>query len=381
MNAAGSTPELAKAPAPAAGPRPDEPAPRPAPTGGARSLTSRLLLAVLLGVVVYGALVMVRGYDKIASELAHYAAWTFLFACGLSFVNYLIRYLKWEYYLAVLGLAKDARGERVVSRSDSLLIFLSGFVLTVTPGKVGEVFKSLVLFETRGVPMARTAPIVVAERLTDLVGIIALITAGGTAFEGGWLWAGAGAAAVSLLLAFVSIPALSRLALAPWPRLPGALGRVAARVVPKVERALVDLRSLTRARHLVVPSLLSIAGWALEGVGAFVILRGFGSDVALLRAAFFYATATLAGALIPVPGGLGVTEKVFEEGLVLGGVPGAIATPSMLLCRIATLWFAVLVGFVALFVLRLRYPRLLGRHEALDPEHRAKLEIPSDDRR
>lgn len=345
---------------------------------GARSIGSRILIAVLLGVVVYGAIVMVRGYDKIAAELRHYAAWTFALACGLSFVNYLVRFLKWEYYLGVLGLRRDPNsGERTVSVSDSLLIFLSGFVLTVTPGKVGEVFKSLVLFETRGVPMARTAPIVVAERLTDLVGIIVLITVGGSAFQGGMVWAGAGAAVVSLLLAFVSIPGLSRALLAPWPQLPGPLGRLATRVVPKVEHALVDLRSLTSARRLILPSLLSIAGWALEGVGAYLILRGFGSDVSLLRAAFFYATATLAGALIPVPGGLGVTEKVFEEGLVFGGgVPGAIATPVMLLCRLATLWFAVAVGFVALFLLRLRYPRLLGRHEALDPEHRAKISVP-----
>ena len=58
---------------------------------------------------------------------------------------------------------------------DSLLIFLTGFVLTITPGKVGEVFKSAVLARTHGVPVARTAPVVVAERLTDAIGVIVLI--------------------------------------------------------------------------------------------------------------------------------------------------------------------------------------------------------------
>ena len=51
-------------------------------------------------------------------------------------------------------------------RIDSLLTFLSACVLTVTPGKVGEVLKSLLLFETHGVAVARTAPIVIAERVT-----------------------------------------------------------------------------------------------------------------------------------------------------------------------------------------------------------------------
>ena len=95
---------------------------------------------------------------------------------------------------------------RGVGRVDSLLTFLSGFVLTVTPGKVGEVFKSLVLFETHGVPVARTAPIVVAERVTDVIGVVVLIVLGSLGFSGGLLWAGLGAAAVLVLLVVVSQP-------------------------------------------------------------------------------------------------------------------------------------------------------------------------------
>jgi len=98
-----------------------------------------------------------------------------LATCALAFSNYLIRFLKWEYYLGVL----EIRG---VPKGESLLIFLSGFVLTVTPGKVGEVFKSLILKEIHGVPVERTAPIVVAERVTDLIGVITLIAVGAALF-------------------------------------------------------------------------------------------------------------------------------------------------------------------------------------------------------
>jgi uncharacterized protein (TIRG00374 family) len=113
---------------------------------------------------------------------------------------------------------------------------------------------------------------------------------------------------------------------------------------------------------------LSVGGWALEGVGVWLILGGFGSSLDLPRAIFFYATATLAGALTPLPGGLGATEKVLEESMVaLGGVPGPVATATMLLGRLATLWFAVAVGFVALGLLRARHPRLRGRPETPVP--------------
>jgi len=313
----------------------------------------RVILVMLASVVLYGVLVAVRGTKTIEHELASYAWSTFGVACGLSFLNYLLRFLKWEYYLAVLGI-QPGRGEpRAIPWGESLLVFLSGFVLTVTPLKVGEVFKSVVLRDLRGIEVVRTAPIVAAERLTDLVGVIVLITFGASVFPGGLVWAALGTAFVAFLLAFVTISSLSSALLATLAKLPGKAGAVAQRVTPKIEQALVELRVITSPRTLVIPSVLSVAGWALEGVGVWVILGGFGTSLDVPRAIFFYATATLAGALTPLPGGLGATEKVLEESMVaLGGVPGPVATAAMLLSRLATLWFAVVVGFCAYGILR-----------------------------
>jgi uncharacterized protein (TIRG00374 family) len=109
---------------------------------------------------------------------------------------------------------------------------------------------------------------------------------------------------------------------------------------------------------------LSIAAWFLEGVGLWTILHGFSERPSLTLTAFFYATATLAGALVPVPGGLGVTDKLLEEQMAhLGGVSSATATAAMLLVRFATLWFAVAVGFIALGLLRARFPHLMTEAE------------------
>jgi uncharacterized protein (TIRG00374 family) len=313
----------------------------------------RIIGVMVLALVVYGALVFAGDLGKLRRSIQEYAWWTFAAACGLAFANYLLRFLKWEYYLAVLGI-------RGVPKGESFLIFLSGFVLTVTPGKVGEVFKSVILFRLRGVPIQRTAPIIVAERVTDVIGVVVLITAGSTAFPGGVVWASAGALAVVALLVFVSSPKLARAFLELLPRLPGALGRALGRVVPKIEEALDKLRDLTTPRRLVWPALLSIAAWTSEGVALWVILQGFPTPApGLPFTAFAYATATLAGALLPVPGGLGVTDGLIKEQLSrLGGVPAGTDTAAMLLVRFATLWFAVGVGFVALAILRATRPGL-----------------------
>jgi uncharacterized protein (TIRG00374 family) len=322
----------------------------PNPPVSSGNLVRRVVLVMLAAVGLYGSMILYRGVANIQSHFANYAWWTFGAACGLSFANYLLRFLKWEYYLAVL----EIRG---IPKGESLLTFLSGFVLTVTPGKVGEVFKSLVLRQTHGVPVERSAPIVVAERITDLIAIVTMIAIGSLGFEGGILWASAGGIVVMTLLVFIGSPRLQRPVLSCLPRLPGSLGRLGARIGPRIEEALSSLRELTTPRRLFWPSLLSIVGWSLEGVALWLILLGFGQDLPLTLAIFFYSTATLAGALIPLPGGLGITDGLIEEQLVhLGHVGTGIATGAMLLVRFATLWFAVLVGFLALAGLRHYHP-------------------------
>lgn len=322
-------------------------------------LIRRVLMVTLLAVALYGAIVFYRGFSDIGARFATFQWWTFGAACGLAALNYLLRFLKWEYYLGVL----DIRG---VPKGESLLTFLSGFVLTVTPGKVGEVFKSVVLLRTRGVAFEVSAPIVVAERVTDLIGVIAMIALGSLGFEGGLVWAGAGSAVVIALLVFVGSPRLSDAVVDAMARLP-----MVGKIAPNIRVSLRQLRNLTTPRRLLWPTLLSFVGWSLEGVALWVILRGFGISSPITLCVFFYATATLAGALIPLPGGLGVVEELLEEQLTrLGSVPTSAATAAMLLIRLATLWFAVVIGFIALSILRLRHPGLTQPRDQVsgDPE-------------
>lgn len=306
----------------------------------------KLIWALLLGVGLYGAFVIYVGYNDIHDSLQQFDAMAFVVALLLASANYFIRFLKWEYYLARL----DIRG---VAKFDSLLIFLSGFVLTITPGKVGEVFKSAVLMRTHGVAVERTAPIVVAERLTDAIAVIVLILVGSLGFAGGLIWAAFGGAAVVLGLAFILWPAPAQLLLRLIARTPlHAWG-------PKLQTALDSLRVVASPGALLWPTALSVLAWGCEGFALHVLLLGFGWSGGFALPLFFYATATLAGALIPVPGGLGVTEAMLQNQLVqLGNLNPAVATSSMIMIRFATLWWAVLVGFAALAVIRARHPGL-----------------------
>jgi uncharacterized protein (TIRG00374 family) len=103
--------------------------------------------------------------------------------------------------------------------------------------------------------------------------------------------------------------------------------------------------------------LIAIPAWACECVGFYLICGGFsGAHVDLGLAMVIYAGTTIAGALSFLPGGLGVTEGMMTLALVRWRLDRATAVAATLLTRLATLWFAVLlgVGFLTLARRRIR---------------------------
>ena len=93
-----------------------------------------LALAAAAGALFYVGFAAYSGFHKVVDALEHYAWATAAGALCLAAINYLLRFFKWELYLRRLGVR--------IPIGDSFGIFLSGFSLTVTPGKVGEVLKS-----------------------------------------------------------------------------------------------------------------------------------------------------------------------------------------------------------------------------------------------
>jgi len=259
-----------------------------------------------------------------------------------SLANYATRFGKWEYFLRLLDLR--------LPTWDSLLVFLGGFVFSITPGKLGEVFKALLLKEMRNIPVARVAPVVFAERFTDLGGLLILASVGvygsGT---GGWAWL-AGLLILVILFALISSRRLEDRILALMSRF-GALGRK----TESAARALDAARALLRPRDL--PALLAIStvSWFWECWALVFAAKAFGMELALSDAVFIYSLATLAGALAFLPGGLGVTEGSLAVLLVTRGLSRGAAAASTLVIRATTLWFAVGIGLLALMILDRRW--------------------------
>ncbi|MDQ3931083.1 MAG: flippase-like domain-containing protein, partial [Chloroflexota bacterium] len=142
------------------------------------NLRGKLILGLVLGLVVVAALSIYADFSKMLVVLRDFNWWLFVPILGFTLFNYGLRFYKWDVYIRIVG----ATG---VAKKDSLLIFLSGFAMAMTPGKVGEVLKSYLLKQIRGTPIAVSAPVVMAERVTDGLAMMVLASVGLFLFDYG----------------------------------------------------------------------------------------------------------------------------------------------------------------------------------------------------
>jgi len=305
-----------------------------------KKLLSKIVLGVVLGVIFYAGFTIWADVREVGSALSSYNYWTAATGLLLAALNYLVRFVRWHYYLGVLKVA--------VPWSESLLIFLSGFSLTVTPGKLGEAVKAFLLRESRGIPAIKTAPIVVAERLTDLIGLLGLTCVGVFSFDVDQRFVVAGVVLVAVALLFVTVESLAQLALGIAGRLP-----VVSRFSEKLKEAHASMSVMLKPKPLLAACALSLVSWLFECLAFWVIVHGFeGAAIGLRPATFIYAAMTIAGALLFLPGGLGVTEAgmLVLLGQLGTGVTRSVATAATFVTRLCTLWFAVAVGLAALMI-------------------------------
>ena len=302
---------------------------------GAKKLKRTLLLSFGAGVLVMLVLALLADAGETLAALKHMQLRWLPLLLVLSLMNYGFRFLRWEYFLRMLGLRIPLR--------DSADVFLGGFVFSVTPGKLGEVFKSVLLKETHGVGIARTAPVVFAERFCDLGGLLLLASLGVLGSRQGGLFLLAGALLLAALFALLSSRRLGDLLIRMLGRIPLLAKRTRA-----AADALESSRALLRPRVLPGLLLFSALCWFWECWALAFAASSFGFELGLFDATFFYSLATLAGALAFLPGGLGVTEGSMALLLVSAGMPAGSAAVATLLVRATTLWFAVGIGFIGL---------------------------------
>lgn len=296
---------------------------------------SALILSIVVATAGYLAFSLWAGWDEVVAAFVQIDLLGTLIALSLSLVNYGLRFWRWQLYLSHLG--------HCVPWSPSLRIYLSGFALTTTPGKTGEAFRG-VLLKQRGVPFPATFAAFISERLSDLVAIVLLTLVGLAQYP-----QARGIVLAGVLGIVVVLACLSSQTLLDWlHRWASARQGKLMALVAHASEMLGGARRCHRPGLLGVATVISVIAWGAEALAFYWMLGWLGADISLSFAIFVYALSMLAGALSFLPGGLGGAEAVMVSLLVLKGMGMPAAIAATVFIRLATLWFAVVIGLVAL---------------------------------
>jgi uncharacterized protein (TIRG00374 family) len=293
---------------------------------------------IILTILVYVAVLIIFDIQDALDIIVTFPWYLFVLMLCLALCNYGIRFLKWHYYLRKISVDLPLK--------KSLTIFLAGFSMTITPAKSGELIKPY-LMKPYGYPISHTASVVLAERLTDLLGMAILVVIGAIALHIGVLPVLLMLGGIVAVVVLIQHKNLVWKVISFFERVPMIRNHT-----DKMRIMYNSSRVLTRPVPLGIGTLLSVGSWFFECLCLFIAIGGIGYPVSILSAVFIFAFSSIAGILAMLPGGLGATEGVMMALLTAEGVPLGAASAATLLARFATLWFAVLIGIIALFIVQ-----------------------------
>ena len=115
-----------------------------------------------------------------------------------------------------------------------------------------------------------------------------------------------------------------------------------------VSEAVAVLRGLRSLRRLVMLFGGNLVAELLFALALGVFVQAFGYSLALHELLFINMAVSLLAGLLPVPGGVGVTEGGLIFGLTSFGVPQEVAFAAVILYRISTFYTPPIWGFFSL---------------------------------
>jgi uncharacterized protein (TIRG00374 family) len=304
-----------------------------------------LIVSAVIGMAFYLVTMLVTDLPAVLDASGKVGLSGWITILGLSLLNYGLRYLRWQAYLGWLGYR--------IPFARHLAYYLAGFAFTTTPGKAGEAVRSVYL-KRHKVGYTSSLSAFFVERLMDVVAMILLASVGALIFEK-LRW--------SIILLAVAI--LLLLPMIHSRSLQSFTDRAKAVVTSaRIRDLLVHFQTLLRSSSVIMSGVpfyfglvAGLLAWGAEAFGFYLVLEYLDCQMSVWVAMSIYAASVLVGAISFLPGGLGSTEAAMLLLLNSQGVTDSTAVAATLICRIATLWFAVAIGFGAVLSLGIK-----GRH-------------------
>lgn len=298
-------------------------------------LGRRLLVPALLALLTLIGLAAYADMRQLAQSVIRFDWLALTPVVALSLANYGLRAARWHVFLNRLQAPLPWR--------ESLAVLLAGFAFGITPGRTGELGKGWLVRALGGGAARRGVAAVLAERLTDGLGICCALLLVGL-MPGSLLWlAGLGGGILVIGAAFIFSDHVSRIILAIAERAPGLRSRAHL-----LEDVLRNVRELLSPGVLVAGVLVGAFAWMTEILSCWLIVRTIAANASLSAVVVLYTVSMLIGTISLLPAGLVATEGVMTLAIGRLGLSAPAAAATTLITRAATMWFGVALGLLAL---------------------------------
>ena len=296
----------------------------------------KLILVIISTIIVYAIFLFLSDIDMIEDKIINFKSEFILIIVPLVVSGWLIIYLRWSILLKTIDVK--------LPHPINFQIFLIGGALGITPGKIGELFKSQILKDKFNIPRTKTAPLFIVEKFLDLVGALVVTLFGIWFFpELGYL-AILGLFGLLLIYKILTSKKLFNKALILFSRF-----NYFQKYLEHLSSSHEILHKTLHNKNLLLLSFLSIGYWIIVGTAAFFVVQGFGiTTIDLLSIISSYSSSLIVGALSFIPGGLGVAEGSLIGLFSLQNIDFSEAIIVVVIIRLFTLWLSTIVGFIAL---------------------------------
>ena len=297
-------------------------------------LSKKIILIIISIIILYAGFLFFSDIEKISDKLLDFKFEFLPIIIFFTVSSWFCVYFRWNYLLKSIGIS--------IPHKQNFQIFMGAGALGITPGKVGELFKSQFLKEKFDIPRSKSAPIIIAEKFYDLAGAM-IISSLGIWFlpELGYL------IVFGLLFLIVFFKILNS----------KNIFQKTLKIFQKIRFIKNLLEPLSSSHEILQTSLsgkkflvsvsLSLLYWVFAGFSCYFIILGFGiENIPLLNAISTYSSSILAGALTLIPGGIGITEGSLVGLFTIQGIDYSEAFILVIFIRLFTLWFTTIAGFI-----------------------------------
>ena len=299
-------------------------------------LDNRLILILVAVVGIYAIFLFTSDFgivlEKISNFKFNYLP-LILFFVSASWIPLII---KWHFLLK--------NSEVDVPLTKSIAVFFSGVAFEITPGQIGALIKSQILKTSYNIPRTKTVPIVIVEKVYDLIGAI-LASVIGIIILGMEIYLIAIAISVlAFIFFFMYYKPASELFFNRITKL-----KFFSKHIENISGFYEIVQKSTNVRAATICILLALAYWFMVSAAAYYTLISFDVNILdYLKVLAIYSTSTLLGAISFIPAGIGITEGSIAGLFTLNGIDVSTALILAVMIRIFTLWYSVSVGFIAL---------------------------------